>query len=87
MSPHPGAPAANPSAIREALWENEGGATLPPAHVAAAVAQPRPDRPAAGAEPAQPRMYADLMVEADRRRQAADDRRARRTSTDAKPAA
>ena len=55
-------------------WENEGGAVVPPAHVAAAAIATGSDRLAARLNPEQPRLYADLLAEADRRRQAADDR-------------
>jgi len=61
------APAAR-RAIREARWENQGGATLPPAHVAAASI-----RAGKGLRPEQPRLYAELLAEADRQRRAADD--------------
>lgn len=61
------APAAR-RAVREARWENEGGATLPPAHVVAAASV----RAGKGPRPDQPRLYADLLAEADRQRRAAD---------------
>jgi hypothetical protein len=54
-------------------WENEGGAVVPPAHVAAGIVTGG-DRLAARPNPEQPRLYADLLAEADRRRQATDDR-------------
>lgn len=60
------APAAAPRAstansYREGLWESEGGAL-----------QPLPAKPFDPTE--QPRLYADLLAEADRRRRAADDK-------------
>ncbi|HEY0648913.1 hypothetical protein [Phenylobacterium sp.] len=50
-----------PVAYREAQWESEGGAL-----------QPFPAKPFDPTE--QPRLYADLLAEADRRRRAADDK-------------
>lgn len=57
----PATPQTPPAAYREALWEGEGGAL-----------QPLPAKPFNPAE--QPRLYADLLAEADRRRRAADDK-------------
>lgn len=57
----PWVPPAKPVAYREGLWESEGGAL-----------QPLPAKPFDPAE--QPRLYADLLAEADRRRRAADDK-------------
>ena len=83
MTQHTGPPVQNtpagrptaPEPAREARWENEGGATRLPASVAAARAIPAGlDRPTARRASEQPRLYADLLAEADRRRQAADDR-------------
>jgi len=59
---------------RVARWENEGGAVVPPAPVAAAAIAPGGDRLTAHLKSEQPRLYADLLAEADRRRQATDDR-------------
>jgi hypothetical protein len=52
-------------------WENEGGAVVPPAQAGIVTGG---DRLAARLNPEQPRLYADLLAEADRRRQATDDR-------------
>lgn len=57
----PRVPLATPAAQREALWESEGGAL-----------QPLPAKRFNPTE--QPRLYADLLAEADRRRRAADDK-------------
>ena len=66
MSKHKGPPASTP-ATHESRRENEGGASLPPAHVAAAALAR-----AGNSGRDQPRLYADLLAEADRLRQAAD---------------
>jgi hypothetical protein len=57
---------------RQARWENEGGALLPATVIADAAI--RATRGLAGpqSKPEQPRLYADLLAEADRRRLADD---------------
>ena len=67
MSTHTGPPSARLPAVLEARWENQGGAVRPPAHVAAAaLVRARQDRLAAGPQTEQPRLYVDLLAEADR---------------------
>src|SRR5690349_4270494 len=60
------------SPMRQARWENEGGAVLPPALVAATALARSAAPSSAPVRPEPPQLYADLLAEADRQRRAAD---------------